>query len=51
MFFLEIAIIISWCIWTHINFIFYEGALTFDRWKHAFNEFGLLLHRSKPTLK
>lgn len=51
--FREIAILVAWCIRTHRNLIIFDGGvLSFDRWKHAFkDEFGLSLHRAKPSLK
>ncbi|KAF8701341.1 hypothetical protein HU200_033671 [Digitaria exilis] len=51
--FREIALITSWCIWTHRNSIIFDGASIFlERWKRSFkDEIGLVLHRIKPSLK
>ncbi|KAF8663617.1 hypothetical protein HU200_055339 [Digitaria exilis] len=49
----EIALIASWCIWTHRNFIIFDGAsISLDRWKCSFTGMiGLVLLRAKPSLK
>ncbi|KAF8740150.1 hypothetical protein HU200_013810 [Digitaria exilis] len=51
--FREIALIASWCIWTHGNSIIFDGAsISIERWKCSFkDEIGLVLHRAKPSLK
>ncbi|KAF8703574.1 hypothetical protein HU200_032388 [Digitaria exilis] len=55
--FREVEILASWRIWKHRNAIIFYGAfdgaaLSLDRWKQSFkDEFGLVLHRVKPSVK
>jgi hypothetical protein len=51
--FREVIMVARWIIWCHQNAVIFDGALvSFRRWKEAFrDEFGLLLHRAKPSTK
>nr|TKW32091.1 hypothetical protein SEVIR_2G147300v2 [Setaria viridis] len=51
--FREISILECSCIWTHRNsIIFYGRSLSLVRWRQSFkDEFALILHRAKPSLK
>ncbi|KAF8692523.1 hypothetical protein HU200_039624 [Digitaria exilis] len=42
-----------WALWTHRNEVTFDGVvLSLRRWKKIFrDEFCLILHKSKPTLK